>query len=78
MCSHFYNGCSAVLSDDEKAAAINLVFLMDIVNFDKCVLKAVSEAFDENYKLLLYDFWKNLSLDTARAWLCMVDYEGKI
>ena len=55
------------LSDDERAAAINLAFLLDITNYDKKILKEISEKLTAS-----------LTPVTAKAYLCMAEFEERI
>ncbi len=67
-----------VLSDNDKAAAINLAFLLDINCYNTTYLQIVSLVLTEREKRAIYDFWANLTPETHRAYLCMAEYEGRI
>ncbi len=66
------------LDNDDRACAINLAFFLDVTNYDKCLLQKISTTFNEEEKQGIYNFWKNLSPMTARAYLCMAEFEGRI
>lgn len=66
------------LSDDERAAAINLAFLLDITNYDKKILKEISEKLTKSEKRHVLSFWASLTPVTAKAYLCMAEFEERI
>lgn len=74
----FLDNKPCCLSPDDKAAALNLAFLLDIYCYENEILKFVSLCYAENMKLAIYDFWMNLTPQTQRAYLCMAEYEGRI
>lgn len=74
----FFCGTHCHLSSNDKAAAINLAFLLDIYCYEKEILNFVSNCFTEEEKLAIYAFWLGLTTDTQRAYLCMAEFEGRI
>ncbi len=66
------------LSNDEKAAALNLAFLLELSDYDETMLNFVSNYFKEDQKHAIYAFWAGLTPATQMAYLCMADFEGKI
>ena len=66
------------LSDDEKASAINLAFLLDITNYDKNLIEEISNKLTESEKHKIYKFWAQLTPVTSRAYLCMAEFERRI
>ncbi len=72
--------CNALntLTDEEKAAALNLAFLLEMFCYDETILNFVSIYFTESQKRAIYAFWAGLTPATQTAYLCMVDFEGKI
>ncbi|MDO5437028.1 MAG: hypothetical protein Q4F80_02400 [bacterium] len=77
MLSH-KSGKPYFLTNNDKAAALNLAFLLNIVCYDREILKLVSLVFSKEEKLAIYEFWQKLTPETARAFLCMVEFEGRI
>ena len=74
----FSDGDECKLSNDDKASAINLAFFLDVTNYNKHILKQVSEIFTEKEKEKIYAFWKETSEVSARAYLCMAEFERRI
>ncbi len=66
------------LTPDNKAAAINLALFLDLIEFDECALKMFSLILNESEKRLIFDFWRSLTVETYRVWLCVADYEGRL
>lgn len=66
------------LTDDEKAAAINLAFTLELNSYDSKILAEISEKLSEIEKFKLCDFWLNLTETTARAAFCLLEFEGRL
>ena len=74
----FSNGNESRLSNDDKASAINLAFFLDVTNYNIKLLKQISDTLNENEKRKLYKFWRELSPVSAKAYLCMAEFEGRL
>lgn len=74
----FYQKNETRLTADDRAAAINLAFLLDVYGYDKQILKYISEILSEGEKRTLCAFWGSLTEVTARAALCLKEFEGRL
>ncbi len=67
-----------LLSDDDKAAAINLALFLDVRACDKRLLNIISKRLKGKKGRAVYELWRTLSPDTQRVYLCMMDFLGRI
>ena len=66
------------LTNDEKAAAINLAFTLALNSYDSKILAEISHKLIEIEKVKLCDFLLNLTDTTARAACCLLECEGRL
>ena len=78
MFSNIFREHRVILSSDDIASAINLAFFLELSGYRIDILKSVSEILSEPEKRAIYDLWLEVSPATARAWLCMAEYEGRL
>ncbi len=78
MFSYYHVQNTRGLTDNAKAAAVNLAFILELQDYDEKLLFKISQVLTNEEKTALYYFWINLTETTARAALCLREFERKI